>query len=77
MDERVLFLVKVATEHRLAVLRRALDLGVRSAARGGPRELLLLAAMEGPEAAGAAARALAEMEGVEAVDCSLALPPTP
>lgn len=71
MEWRALLWVRVATGKRADVLRGALGLtGVDQVVPAGPRELLLLAACRDEASLGAAARAVAALQGVEAVACS-------
>lgn len=75
LDRHVLFLLKVAPGMQREVLRLGLLLeAVRHGATSGSREVLLLADTTMPDDVGAAARRLAELEGVESVACSVATP---
>lgn len=70
----MLFLVKVAAGRQDAVFRLAMALErVHHGTATGGNELLFLASL-GPDGAGAAARWLAELDGVESVQCSSAQP---
>lgn len=75
MGGSILFLLRVAPGQQREVLRLGLMLeAMRHGATSGLREVLLLADQVPPDAVGAAARHLSELEGVESVACTAALP---